>query len=125
MRIDTFTHGLGAGWSVVLPTERDSARTLVVVFGAAGYAEAPAALAELAAAFPLSARVGCSSAGEIHDHLVADGTLVVAIAEFEQTELAVASTKIASAKDIRKPSPIPDPSLSASTSMTSTNEFGP
>ena len=99
MRIDTFTHGLGAGWSVVLPTERDSVRTLVVVFGAAGYAEAPAALAELAAAFPLSAIVGCSSAGEIHDHLVADGTLVVAIAEFEQTELAVASTKIASAKD--------------------------
>ena len=101
MHIETFTHGLGAGWSVVLPTERDSARTLIVAFGAAAYAEAPQALSELAAAFPKSAIVGCSSAGEIHDHLVADGTLVVAIAQFEQTDLKVASTRIESAADSR------------------------
>ena len=99
MHIETFTHGLGAGWSVVLPKERDSARTLIVAFGAAGYADAPDALAELARAFPTSAIVGCSSAGEIHDHLVADGTLVVAIAQFEQTDLMVASTRIDSAAD--------------------------
>ena len=99
MHIQTFSHGLGAGWSVVLPTERDSERTLVVAFGAAAYAEAPRALAELAAAFPQSALVGCSSAGEIHDHLVADGTLVVGIAQFERTDLAMASTRIASPAD--------------------------
>ena len=99
MHIETFTHGLDAGWSVDFPTERDSAQTMIVAFGAAGYAQAPQALAELAAAFPKSAIVGCSSAGEIHDHLVTDGTLVVAIAEFEQTELALASTPIDSAAD--------------------------
>jgi hypothetical protein len=99
MQIQTFSHGLGAGWSVVLPVERDSSRTLIVAFGAAGYADAPGALAELAAAFPKSAIVGCSSAGEIHDHLIADGTLVVAMAQFERTDLAVASTEIESAAD--------------------------
>ena len=99
MHIETFTHALGAGWSAVLPTERDSARTLIVAFGAAGYSEAPEALAELRAAFPQSALVGCSSAGEIHDHVVADGTLVVALAQFEQIDLLVASTRIGSAAD--------------------------
>jgi hypothetical protein len=99
MHIQTFSHDLGAGWSAVLPTERDSSRTLIVAFGAAGYADAPGALDELAAAFPKSAIIGCSSAGEIHDHLIADGTLVVAIAQFEQTELTLGSTPIDSAAD--------------------------
>jgi hypothetical protein len=99
MHIETFSHRLGQGWSAALPAARDSARTLVVAFGAPGYADAPQALDELASAFPNSAIVGCSSAGEIHDHLVADGTLVVAIAQFERTELAVASTQIESAAD--------------------------
>src|SRR6185369_12668758 len=99
MHIQTFSHGLGSGWSVVLPAERDSSRTLIVAFGAAGYADAPEALAELAATFPKSAIVGCSSAGEIHDHLIADGTLVVAIAQFERTDLTVAATGIGSAAD--------------------------
>ena len=80
MHIETFSHRLNMGWSAALPAECDSARTLVVAFGAPGYADAPQALHELALAFPKSAIVGCSSGGEIHDHLVADGTLVVAIA---------------------------------------------
>jgi hypothetical protein len=99
MHIETFSHRPGQGWSAALPAARDSARTLVVAFGAPSYAEAPQALDELASAFPKSAIVGCSSAGEIHDHLVADGTLVVAIAQFERTDLAVASTRIESAGD--------------------------
>jgi hypothetical protein len=99
MHIETFTHTLGAGWSAALPTKRDSTRTLIVAFGAAGYSDAPQALAELRSAFPDSALVGCSSAGEIHDHVVADGTLVVALAQFERTDLLVASTRIGSAAD--------------------------
>jgi hypothetical protein len=99
MHIETLSHRPNKGWSAPLPAERDSARTLVVAFGAAGYAEAPAALDELALAFPKSALVGCSSGGEIHDHLVTDGTLVVAIAQFEQTDLTVASARIGCAAD--------------------------
>src|SRR5258708_17777885 len=82
MHIETFSHRPGQGWSVSLPAGRDSARTLVVAFGAAEDAEAPHALNELAQAFPTIAIVGCSSAGEIHDHLVTDGTLVVAVPRF-------------------------------------------
>jgi len=99
MHIETLSHRLGRGWSAALPAGRDSTRTLVVAFGAPGYAEAPQALDELVSAFPNSAIVGCSSAGEIHDHLVTDGTLVVAIAQFERTDLAVAATRIDSAAD--------------------------
>ncbi len=99
MQIETLIHRLGAGWSRKLPTKLDSERTLVVAFGASQYAEHPEALAELAAAFPRSAVVGCSSAGEIHGDAIADGTLVVAVARFARTDLAVASTAIGSAAD--------------------------
>jgi hypothetical protein len=99
MQIETFTHGLASGWSGTLPSRLDSPRTLVVAFGAPGYANAPQAIAELAAAFPSSALVGCSSAGEIHGQLVTDGTLVVAVVRFERATLRVASTPIDMAAD--------------------------
>ncbi len=99
MQIETFTHRLGTGWSGRLPVELDSPRTLVIAFGAPEYADDPMALAELASAFSRSAVVGCSSAGEIHEQSVADGSLVVAAARFERTDLTVASTPIDSAAD--------------------------
>ncbi len=99
MHIQTFTHSLDAGWSAALPAELDSERTLLIAFGAAEYADAPAALGELAAAFPRSALAGCSSAGEIHDQWVTDRTLVVALVRFERTTLAVATTPIAAISD--------------------------
>ena len=99
MRIETFTHDLGGGWSSALPSELDSARTLVVVFGAPEYEGAPGALMDLARAFPTSAIVGCSSAGEIHGPVISDRTLVVAVTRFEHTTLTVASTAIESAVD--------------------------
>jgi hypothetical protein len=106
MHIETFTHSLGAGWSIALPSELDSALTLVVVFAAPEYAGTLAALAEIAAAFPASSIVGCSSAGEIHGPLVADGTLVVAVARFEHTALEVASTPIEFAEDSAAAGPV-------------------
>ncbi len=99
MQIHTFTHSLDAGWSCALPAEFDSPRTLLIAFGAVEYADAPAALAELAATFPRSALVGCSSAGEICGQMVTDGTLVVGIVRFERTALAVSTTPIAAMAD--------------------------
>ena len=99
MQIETFTHRLGAGWSSPLRAELDSPRTLVVAFGAAEYADEPQALAELAAAFPQSAVVGCSSAGEIREQFVADGSLVAAVVRFARTDLTIASTPIDSVAD--------------------------
>jgi hypothetical protein len=99
MQIETFTHRLGSGWSGALPSTLDSARTLVVTFGAPEYGEQPEALIELAAAFPQSAVVGCSSAGEIHDDAVADGSLVVAVVRFAHTEIDLASSTIDTASE--------------------------
>ncbi len=78
----------GKGWSAPLPGELDSARTLVVAFGASDYLDDPQALRELARAFPQARRIGCSTAGEIDGTRVQDGTLTVAIARFKATELA-------------------------------------
>jgi len=99
MQIETFTHRLGVGWSGQIPTGLDSSRTLVVAFGAPDYVDQPEALAELASAFPRSAIIGCSSAGEIHGSSVADGTLVVAVVPFKHTDLSIASTAIDSTID--------------------------
>ncbi len=99
MEIRTFSHRLDGGWSTALPAALDSERTLLIAFGAAEYADAPAALAELTDAFPRSTIAGCSSAGEIHGCAVADRTLVVAAIRWERTELAFAATPIASMAD--------------------------
>ena len=99
MHIETLSHRRGSGWSAVLPAELDSADTLVLAFGAPAYAEHPAALADLAAAFPASHFVGCSSAGEILSHLVADDTLVVAVARFARTKLVVATSPVLAMSD--------------------------
>ena len=99
MQIETFSHRRGSGWSAALPAELDSAKTLVLAFGAPAYGENPAELAELAAAFPESRIVGCSSAGEIHSHLVADDTLVVAVTRFARTTLAVATSPVTAMSD--------------------------
>ncbi len=99
MRIRTVSHGLDAGWSAALPTDLDSAGTLVIAFGSPEYPLAPAALGELVHAFPKSTIAGCSSAGEIHGDSVTDRTLVVAVARFERTDLAIATTPIATMAD--------------------------
>jgi hypothetical protein len=78
----------GRGWSEPLPVELDSARTLVLAFGASDYLDDQAPLAELAAAFPRAHRVGCSTSGEIAGTRVQDGTLSVAVARFASTALA-------------------------------------
>lgn len=95
MDIRTLTHTVDAGWSCALPTEFDGPNTLVIVFGAASYIDSPAGLIELMAAFPHSKVIGCSSAGEIYADLVADDTLVVAVARFERTTVAYATAPIA------------------------------
>ncbi len=99
MQIETFSHQRGQGWSKALPAHLDSAKTLVLAFAAPAYADRPEEFAELAAAFPTSHIVGCSSAGEIHSHFVADDTLVVAVTRFAQTQVATAAYPIAAMSD--------------------------
>jgi hypothetical protein len=77
----------GPGFSAPHRRDLDSPRTLVLVFGASRFAEAPEPLAELAAAYPTSVVVGCSTAGEIHGRELADASLAIAVTRFAHTRL--------------------------------------
>ena len=97
----TLIHRLGQGWLDPMPGELDSADTLVLAFGASEYAQCPAALDELAAAFPRSVLIGCSTAGEIAGAQVSDASISVAVARFEHTRLRRALTEVTGPADSR------------------------
>ena len=99
MEIRTLSFDPSRGWSDDPPAALDSGRTLVVAFGAPEYLDDASPLAALAAKFPRSAIIGCSTAGEIQGDLVCDRSLVVAIARFEHTNMKVATTPVASTSD--------------------------
>src|SRR5690348_18417608 len=80
-----------------MPLALDSERTLVVGFGAPELIDQPKPFQELRRAFPRSKLVGCSSAGEIAGTAVRDHSLAVAVARFDQTDLATASLQVAAA----------------------------
>jgi hypothetical protein len=99
MRHRTLHHRAAQGWSGPFPAELDGPQTLVLAFAAPELADAPAPLAELAAAFPRSVLLGCSTSGEIAGDSVGDAGISVAVAQFEHTRLRFASTPIAGAAD--------------------------
>jgi hypothetical protein len=96
MRLETLTFEPAKGWSIDPLPLRDSERTLVVVFGASSFLDAPAPIIDLVKAYPNSHFLGCSTSGEIHGEFIQDGSLTVAIAEFEDSRLATASAEVAS-----------------------------
>jgi hypothetical protein len=70
---------------------------LILAFGAVGpLRDAAAALAQT---FPQAQRVGCSTAGEISQAGVADGSLVVTAIRFDATQTVQFSTALASMED--------------------------
>jgi hypothetical protein len=82
------------GWSAPLP-EWDGPRTLVMAYGGSGLLDDPGPIAELVAAYPTSAVVGCSTAGEILADTVADDTLAVAVTRFAGTRVDVVREPVA------------------------------
>lgn len=84
-----------AGWSAPLPVEMDSPRTLLIVFGASHYLIGAGELTRTLAQFPQSQVMGCSTAGEIIGTTVLDDSLVLAVLQFETTELRSAQIAIA------------------------------
>jgi hypothetical protein len=92
------------GWSAPLP-DWDGPGTLVLIFGAINDMDLPESgspLHEVMDAFPHSAVMGCSTAGEILAASVYDGSLTLAVTRFERTTLAVASepTKRSESADV-------------------------
>ncbi|MFT7463649.1 MAG: hypothetical protein ACI9EF_001995 [Pseudohongiellaceae bacterium] len=98
MKLTTLSFHMQSGWSEPFPTN-DSSRTLVVVFGASEFFDNPTPLEQLREAFPTSHVVGCSTSGEIHGDLVLDGSLSVAVMQFETSEIATAFTQVHNADD--------------------------
>ena len=68
------------------------AADLVLVFAGVRFFEHAGFAASLAAHFPTAIRIGCSTAGEITQTGVCDGTCVITLARFAHTRLRVAST---------------------------------
>jgi len=100
MKLETFTYSAHEGWSVESLPALDSDHTLVVVFGSADWADGHEAFEHLAAAFPQSHIVGCSTAGEIFGTHLADSSLSVAAAQFEHgTSVASAAARVSSQED--------------------------
>ena len=100
MELERRTFHASRGWVSPLPVELDGPQTLVLAFGASGLP--PAALAGLAAAFPQSVLLGCSTAGEIHGAEIFDDSLSVAVARFATTGLRQATANVAEASDSRE-----------------------
>lgn len=98
MQLQTRQFSAATGWSDPLPIALDSPQTLVLAFGAREMADAPQALADLAADFGQAVVLGCSTSGEIAGSLVHDASLSVAVARFEHTRLAMAVTTISRAE---------------------------
>lgn len=86
----------GGAWSESFPA-LDSARTLVLAFASPAYRDRADLFGELAAAFPTSAVLGCSTSGEIDQESVLDDSITVAIVRFAATTLRIAHAELASA----------------------------
>ena len=98
--LESFSYDLDTkAWSVPKLPAVDSARTLVLAFGSPDVIDAPAAMAELARAYPKSVLIGCSSAGEIHGTSVRDRSISVSTARFEKTDLLGAAMDVTGPQD--------------------------
>lgn len=101
MKLRTFSFEPHNRWSVNTFPDLDSEQTLVIVFAAPEYIDQPTALAELTNAYPKSSLIGCSTSGEIAGPCVNDGSLSVAVLQFERSNIAIASAEINKFSDSR------------------------
>lgn len=99
MKVNTLFYHQNQGWADSFADDWDSPNTLVIVFGAASFLENAKPLQELAARFPQSKLIGCSTAGEILGRTVNDESLVGAVIRFDKTHLQEEFTPISSAAD--------------------------
>jgi hypothetical protein len=99
MKLETFFYTQKTAWSVPALPDLDSDRTLILLFAAPDYFDQPEPFMKLKHSFPTSKIAGCSSAGEIMQDSVADGSIVAAAMQFEYTDLRLASAPIPESKD--------------------------
>lgn len=89
----------GEGWSF---ESAASPADWVLIFGSTGALENSQACQEIFARYPGALFVGCSTAGEIEDVYVRDGTLVATAVSFESTKVRGARVEIPAPGDSRR-----------------------
>ena len=99
MNVRTLQYSESAGFSEALGPQLDSDRTLVLIFASPEFDANPAPLHAIAAAFPSSIVVGCSTAGEIAGTRLTDHSLSVAIVRFDRTDLVLATAEVRESED--------------------------
>ena len=98
MHVSTHRWQHGA-WDVAPDRSTSGPRTLVLVFAASDYWNDRAPLDDVIDRFPDSVVLGCSTAGEIIGATIEDGTVTVAVAQFDDTDLRSASAVMDSIGD--------------------------
>ena len=99
MQVETLSHDGGSDWSKPFPVALDGPQTLVLALGASSYRESPHVIQQLRRAFPQAVLAGCSTAGEVFEGAVRDGSVSVAVARFERTSLSKAVTTLSGPSD--------------------------
>lgn len=94
MITSAFQYQAKKGWSVEEFPNLDSETTLVLVFASPMFRHDKAPIEALAAHFPKSTIIGCSTAGEIFQSAVYDNSLSVAVIKFEYTTLQLVSAPV-------------------------------
>jgi hypothetical protein len=99
MKVETLAYKSSDGWSKQLPVSLDSEETLVLIFAAPELAHKPDPILELGKALPQAHIIGCSTAGEIHNASINDGSVAAAVVQFDATKLQSVSEEIKNAHD--------------------------
>jgi len=94
MRLQTCLYSRTSGWIDQPDSSLDSASTLLLCFGSADFSEVEPAFNYLHELFSYASIVGCSTAGEIFQDDVFDGSLSVAIIQFENTPVSLVSVTL-------------------------------
>lgn len=99
MEAASFSYRMGSGWSIKEFPKLDSCRTVLFVFAAPEFYDAPDAIRELAKHFPKSHMIGCSTSGEILGSDLQDQSITVAVLKFDSTRVRSAVAKVATPDD--------------------------
>jgi hypothetical protein len=94
MQTETFFYKENRGWSVPVLPALDSPSTMLLTFGCSLPGACTKAIDELVAAYPSAQIIGCSTAGEICERSIDEGSLAVAVCRFDRTRLRSVSVPI-------------------------------
>jgi len=85
MLLETYLYN--DGWNKPLESVLDSKNTLVILFGSSQVEHIQTPLTEISKAYPNAIIIGASTAGEIYQDELYEGSLVVSVLKFEKTQL--------------------------------------